>query len=388
MYVLTLTGMKQCKELTDDDSVFDGKVFIKPVIESKENDEVCNIKTLRGYEICGNFDVECYSSGKLNKINVNNINVNDLIVSHKSNAYDCLYNKVIFDCDAYQDTSKNQKYILPKLLTDEFSYFLGYSYGDGCFRIGKNLSLSLACSDDYPEIKTKLTRVVKNTFDYYLKIYKGDGRLENMTIQRKKLLEFFIANGIAKQKAGFLLLPKTVFNSNSKNVMSFFSGHFDADGYASGHKKGYCLYSIDYKILKEYQLYLSLMNIVSTIHSEDRSKQGWQTMWTLHIFGGGSQENLIKRCSESLKITNKQFIAKRDFVKTPYTPKNIGIAAHRCGVESNECLISFMTLQNLNIEGCQEKYINDVVAIEKYKKNCVGFKNVDSLWCNGFIVKP
>lgn len=193
-------------------------------------------------------------------------------------------------------------------------------------------------------------------------------------------------NKIAKQKAGVLELPKHILESSPENLRAFFSGYFDADGYASGHKKGYCLYSIDYSVLKDFQIYLSLNNIITTLSSEDRSKQGWQTMWSLHIYGGGSQKNAISQFNQSFKITNKNFIAKRDFVKTPYIPKDFCVTPHKCRVATPTEHVSFMTAQDLGNTHLQNEYINEISKIDKIICDVVELDIDTSLWVDGFIL--
>ncbi len=387
MSVLTNRGLITCKELNIDDRIYNGSEFTNTYYIKDTVSDIDCIDTVRGYNINGKFNINVIRNDILTNVNSNDIKIDDLLISHKSYVYETLDNIADLSTSGYKHSNNLKwQYCLPNKLTEDLCYLLGYSYGDGYLPGPPNYILALACSDDYPEITKTIIRIIKESFDYTARIKRGDGKLEIVYIQLKPIINFLIDNKIAKQKAGFLELPKLVMNSNSKNMRAFFSGHFDADGYASGHKKGYCLNSIDYKILKEYQLYLSLNNIITTIHREDRSKQGWQTMWSLHILGGGSQKNAIEQFRHSYKIQNKNFIASKDFVKTPYTPVDIEVNHRKCGVEYKTTKVSFGRLQELGAQIYQNEYINDISKISTTTSKTISLGIKDCVWCNGFII--
>lgn len=388
--ILTTNGLKRIDELLPLDRVYDGCEFNTIQIKNIETSSVKKLSTNRGYNICGDFGVTIIDGRDRIKTNINNIKTNDKIISHKCMIMDTIRNDVLltdFGCE-YENHHNNKQipHYLPKKITEELSYFLGYSYGDG-YIDNKRYTISLACSDDYQEIIEKLKNIIKQEFGYDVKTKRGNGHWEILFIQLKTIWKFLKDNNIAKQKAGSLKLPKTVLQSNSKNFRAFFSGYFDADGYASGHKKGYCLCSIDYSVLFELQLYLSLNNIITTLRPEDRSKNGWNTLWSLHIYGGGSQKNAVEQFYQSCKISNKNFIGTKDFVKTPYIPLDFGIInPHNCRVAKKTDFVSFMTTQSLGNVDLQNEYINDVVKNEEVVTEVFELDVSNGMWANGFII--
>lgn len=223
----------------------------------------------------------------------------------------------------------NLNLALPKLFTEEFAYLIGYSYGDGYVeknKLGYPVSLSLACSNDYPEIKEKLKNICENLFGYKMSARKGDGNLERLDICSVYLMQFLQENDLLKQKSGEISMPAILWNSPSSVQAAFLSGYFDADGYASGKKKGYVFNSICKSFLKDVQTLLLSNGVVSKIYSEQRVQQNWNTIYSLCIVGKSSQESFVQQLKPScVKVDKSNHVSKRDCLITPYTASTFGI---------------------------------------------------------------
>ena len=289
-------------------------------------------------------------------------------------------------------------YRIPSRLTEELAYLIGYSYGDGSVeynKVGQAQILSLACSNDWSEIKQQLSTAAVNQFQYMISPRPGDGKLEKFDIRSNVIVQFLKDNDLLKQKSKDIIIPRHIWNSPSKVQSAFISGYFDADGYASGRKKGYAFASISLSFLKDIQVLLLSNGVISKIHTEDRAEKGWNTLYTLCVVGKSAQENLVKLLTQSVKVQKSGFVAKRDCYNTPYnrkslndtklehynylSPQNISLGAYRRYRKDSErfdlpehALIK-ASIRSIEQDGIDETY--DLVLESEHM-----------FWCEGFYV--
>ncbi|GCE17048.1 ribonucleotide reductase N-terminal alpha domain-containing protein [Dictyobacter kobayashii] len=188
-------------------------------------------------------------------------------------------------------TTLNEKVTLPTHMTPELAYFLGYVYGDGYVIRGKKVTwaddkgLSLVVANNQPEAQERLISTIRDLFALEPVVSPGDGACTVIRVYSRVLIEWLKENGILKQKANAVRVPEVIFRSPSSVVGSFIAGYFEADGCDRGHKGGYGIDSISLDMLKDMQLLLLANGIVSHIHTQDRSAQGWQTIYRLIVTG-------------------------------------------------------------------------------------------------------
>lgn len=286
---------------------------------------------------------------------------------------------------------------MPKTLDKHLAYLLGYSYGDGYVetsKLGYPISLSLACSNDYPEIKTLLNEISQKTFSKAFTIRKGDGNLEVLTLSSVVLMQFLKENDLLKQKSPDIKVPSKIWESPTEVQLAFISGFFDADGYASGKKKGYAFSSISKSFLKDIQTILLSNGVVSKIHIEDRQDKGWHNLYNLCIVGKSSQEDFLSMATDSVKVKKSRHVSERDCMITPYNASTFDIKYNNYSyIEQN---------QNLSVSAYR-RYIKESERYDLPKalvKDTVasiaplGMKETYDLvletehlfWCEGFYV--
>ena len=291
----------------------------------------------------------------------------------------------------------NTNVMFPPQLTEELAYFLGYSYGDGSVEYDKfnePCVISLACAHSHPTIQSKLESAIVNTFGYTANVRKGDGAVNKVNINSKLVCSFLHNNGLLKQLHHSLVMPEKLKQSPQSVQASFISGYFDADGYASGSKKGYVIASVCKSMLCEIQKLLFSFGIVSHITVEPPKCLTHKALYSLFITGTSNQRKAVSQLSESVKINNKGFISKKDMVLTPFIPKMLGIKYNKYSfIGDNSQNISangFLKLKTLGATSLDELLINDTVdTIE-----LVGIDNVYDLqlashhlfYCEGFNV--
>src|SRR5690606_27452396 len=113
--------------------------------------------------------------------------------------------------------------------------------------------------------------------------------------------------------------------SPSSVQAAYLSGLFDADGYNSGKKKGYCYGTISERLALDIQRMLLSNGVVSRITVEEDRGENWQDLYSINVTGQTAQKRLVDLFTESIKVAENPFISKRDNVKTPFTSVDRGI---------------------------------------------------------------
>src|SRR5690606_23520175 len=108
----------------------------------------------------------------------------------------------------------------------------------------------LAVEHKRPEIKDKICRIIKSETGYEPRVNSGDGALDRINIGGKMFYDYLEINGFAKDD---LYIPQKIWDSPSSVQAAYLSGLFDADGYNSGKKKGYCYGTISERLALDIQ---------------------------------------------------------------------------------------------------------------------------------------
>jgi ribonucleotide reductase alpha subunit len=197
-------------------------------------------------------------------------------------------------------TTLNENVTLPEHLTPDLAYFLGYTYGDGSVIVGKkvtwkdNKGLSLVVSNNQPDVVERLVSIIRELFSLEPVVEPGDGDCTVVKVYSRILVEWLKDNGILKQKAESIRVPDAIFQSPSQIVGAFISGYFEADGCDRGKKGGYGIDSVSREMLEDIQQLLLANGIVSHISTQDRSTQGWKSIYRLIVTGAQFKDRFSK----------------------------------------------------------------------------------------------
>jgi len=397
--VLTKNGLVPIKEVTPKDYVWTRIGWVRVMGNMQNMKRVYKVVTGSGYEIKTSLDhiFMVYENDAMKEKRLKDISIDDEVVLLCGTNTAGKNKKIKFKQHYYKNSNnKPNNCVLPTELNENMAYFIGYSYGDGYVeknKYGEPRVLSLACAHKYPEIENKLVNIIKKEFHYGATSLKGDGALNKVSIHNKCVVDFLDNNGLLKEKSGDIVFPRKMLGSPTAVLCSFISGYFDADGYASGRKKGYAFASVSLNFLKVIQSVLISWGILSKIHSEDRSDMGWKDLHTLSVVGTYSKNIFVDMMSESIKVKLIKDIGKSDNWLTPYRSKDL--ATSHCQydfVPDNTQNISVACYQKLaqcknipkgiltkdyivSIEECQETTTYDLQLEEEHL-----------FWCEGFYV--
>ncbi len=404
--VLTKGGIKNIEDVVEQiDEVWTKKGWVKVKKLFKNGKKnIIKTTTLSGYEIKTSKDhiFLGISDDKIVEKKIEDFEVGDRIIlipgSKPENK-----NYIKLEKNEYQrkDSGGNSSKLNvdvknPDLLNENLAYILGYSYGDGSIekdKFGEVFALSLACSDSWPKIKDLLKENIKRELSYDVSVSRGDGKLDKLNIFSKILMNFFEKNEILKQKSGQLIFPKKILQSPASVQSAFIAGYFDADGYASGRKKGYVFSSIRHSFLKEIQLILSSFGIMSKIYCENREDKKWQNLYSLCVVGKTSQEKFLQNIGEySVKVKQVSHVSKRDCWTTPYNSYDLGINYNKYNFINNKDKISYQAFLKLKDENNLDEALLDdeIISIldteELEETYDLSLETEHLFWCQGFYV--
>src|SRR5262249_6842190 len=121
---------------------------------------------------------------------------------------------------------------LPAELDERFAYVVGLTYGDGELRTTYPYRLRVAfCKDEAGRISADRFREYSRDLFGEEPILLGDeGGHQQLGFTRKRLIEFLVANGIAKGKGAALGFPSMLFRATPEARAAFVAGVIDADG--------------------------------------------------------------------------------------------------------------------------------------------------------------
>lgn len=375
--ILTQTGLKEIKHINSGEKVWceNGWVSVNRVIKNKK--PCLKISTKSGRNIICSKDHILHSID--GEKSAGNFKIGDSITSIIGEGWETKVEIPLenINCENYDWNNHSQTIVrdMPKTLTKELAYLIGYSYGDGYVdnKNNHNVGISLSLSNDWPDIKEKLINAAELFLNYKGSIKSGCGNCEILSFSSVQLTEFLRINGLLKEKANKIKFPEKILNSNSDIFFSFISGFFDADGSVIKSKKSYKICSIVKSFLEKIQYIFMAHGIACKIHTENRSKLGWQDLHTLTISGQKSQTLFRKYMNESIKVNSVQFKSKvRDFTRTNYKIKDFGsVSSKHTYIIDNNQYITYSTsdrlLKDLNLNK-NVRLLQDYVSnIEEYE---------------------
>src|SRR3990167_3235478 len=331
--VLTKRGLIPIEQVIPNKDLVWTKVGWVDVLEVKNNGkkEIFETTTDFGYSI-RTTEEHIFVNENMEEIKLKDFEINDTIllmpgtIKDVKKEYVPLKKFVLWE---NYGSRLNLDIIFPETLNEDLAYLLGYSYGDGSVEKDKFNQpdvMELSCSNDYPAIKEKLKLICKNVFGYEINSRPGDGDLERLSISSKVILAFLEQNEILKSNGVTQTFPELISSSPYSVQLSFIAGYFDADGYASGRKKGYVFSSVNKLFLNNVQNILMSVGVVSKFHLEDRTKLGWNNLYSLCVIGSYAK-NYFKQIIEkySFKINDLNHIGIKDSVLTPFKIGMFGI---------------------------------------------------------------
>lgn len=145
---------------------------------------------------------------------------------------------------------------------------------------------------DQPRFSCKnllLLAMVKTAIPSYIKLRgsRASTRPEGTTDyhisfigMQNRLTRFFRSVGLWGKKAAEKFIPDIIFEQDNISIALFLKYLFATDGWASGHRIGYC--STSYRLTQDVFLLLRRLGVRSTITRKDFSNN-WNTQWWVNI---------------------------------------------------------------------------------------------------------
>ena len=226
----------------------------------------------------------------------------------------------------YFSTKRGKKVTLPKTLTSELAYLVGYIAGDGHLldvfkekqRTGDfEFRIEITSNDEYL-LKNYIEPTFQKIFDIKGKFYKYKNRKAYEYYLSSKVLFIFL-NKVFElpigKKNGRLHVPKIILNSHSQIKASFLAGFFDTDGCVTVNKKiGFGLGNKSEELLGELKILFKDLNINTRNITRlgRRTLKGWEfsiSRDSLLIFIDTIPSNHIKK-SERLNRLKENLLIK------------------------------------------------------------------------------
>ena len=406
--VLTKRGLVNIEDvIPNEDYVWTKKGWIKVLsVFANGEKQIFTIKTKEGLEVKTSKDHIFLTddNGKLIEKTLESFKVGDSIITIPGTT-DRDEEPVQLDNHVYEvseigskDRLLNQSLTFPKVMSEDLAYFLGYTYGDGYVPRNKKtkpMGISVSCPHDRPEIEVKLTQIIKELFNYDARSRQGDGALNKLNIYSVILSHWLQVNGILKEKSYELNFPEKILKSSSSIQMAFLSGLFDADGHASGQKKGYVWTTVCYPLATEVQKVLNANGIMSKIHTEDRTKKGWRNLYTVSVVGNTAQQRLVDLMStQSSKVAESMYVASRDSSVTPYFAyTSLGVKVSNHSYVNNSQKISAKAMLKLAADTGEDfgqllicNTVSEVKESGVSETFDLELESEHLFWCEGFYV--
>ena len=244
--------------------------------------------------------------------------------------------RVDYERDPCNGSNRLRKIRQPEALTPELAYLLGYYFGNGStyLKTGgrgiKGVEFSFSVSDRKPEILRRLKNGLASIFGIEPNIKRGAGALWKIVFHSKWLYFFLQANSLLKTYAEQVRIPEAIQSSPDEVLAAFLAGYFDADGYASGAKKGYVYSTTSPTMAADLRRELFRLGIVIKTTREERENEGWQDLYQIAVVGASAQRRFVSTVGRySVKVQEIEHVSKRDAILTPFTSRILGIHYNR-----------------------------------------------------------
>jgi ribonucleotide reductase alpha subunit len=185
---------------------------------------------------------------------------------------------------------------LPTELDERLAYVIGLTYGDGELRTTYPYRIRVAFAKDEAGSGSA------NRFREYSRDLFGEEPLllgdeeghQQLGFTRKRLVEFLVANGIAKGKCHALGFPRMLFRAEPAVRAAFIAGVIDADG-CYQRRGGWTISSIDRSFLTDLQRLLLTLGVPSKIKLSRERRGTWRPLFRLCIVGHTFVERLVEQ---------------------------------------------------------------------------------------------
>ncbi|MBI4729913.1 MAG: Hint domain-containing protein [Acidobacteria bacterium] len=198
----------------------------------------------------------------------------------------------------------------PSELSEEFAYVLGLLWGDGYVRRRSPYQVRIPFAKDEAgyEAADRFRKYCLQLFGeepLTLGSYRG---FEVLGYTRKRLVEFLVANDIAKGKSDCLGFPQALFRAEPAVRAAFVAGVIDADG-CYQPRGGWCVSSVDRAFLVDLQRLLLSLGIPSKLKLS-RSRQGtWRPLYRLSVAGFTFVDRLVTRIRPHSAKAARNYVA-------------------------------------------------------------------------------
>jgi len=184
----------------------------------------------------------------------------------------------------------------PSELNDEMAYVLGLTYGDAELRRDYPYRLRVAFCKDLAgnASQERFRRYCFQLFGEEPLLLSDETGHQQIGYTRKRLIEFLVANGLAKGKADDLGFPHVMFEARPEVRAAFIAGVIDADG-TYQPRGGWSISSIDRAFLMELQRLLLTLGIPSKLQLSRAERGTWRALYRLKIVGSTFIHRLMDR---------------------------------------------------------------------------------------------
>jgi len=230
----------------------------------------------------------------------------------KSNSEEIAIIDLAFDHCIYFSIAKGKKVKLPKQMTINLAYLIGYIIGDGCLS-GNNLvrrsqfRIRIA-SDTKQFLKQAIDPIFNKLFSIRGNIYKiTNSECYEFCVQSKVLHLFFnkICDIPIGKKKGKLIIPAIIWKEKPKIKFTFISGFFDADGCIYEKQKAIIFAQADKRFLSKLSELLGTLGI-NTRPIYTKIKE-FGTTYEFSI-----RFNSLKKFLDNVKFIHKDRIKRAD----------------------------------------------------------------------------
>ena len=225
--------------------------------------------------------------------------------------------------------------VIPQL-TSEISWFFGQLHADGYVSLKSNRGhVAIACSDDLPE---QHDRVVACMQQFGVNVYvppTHDERCSHPRAMSKQLAEYMYQ---FKQPNTTIDIPDFIKQGTENIRASYIAGVFDGDGHmpVNTTQKAYIVASSVYaKYLEQVRDLLASIGIFSKIRLARSTKDRWQAIYNLQVFGRESIDHWNRRVA-------------------PFSSKNRKYGCNALLVEQNSFVVPFQK-QSQSFNGWQRQ---------------------------------
>lgn len=198
--------------------------------------------------------------------------------------------------------------VLPKVLNEDLAFIMGAYDSDGS-RIPDEYSkngkgIRIAVADDKPRDLKTLISALERCFGVEPKMRKGDGAVTVVQVFSRRLNEFLKMNNLLKEYSVNVRVPEQIYTSPKSVVEAYIAGVFMGDGTNRGGKGGLRIATVSQGFSEDLHLLLLNLGIPSKIKVQDRSKEGWRTLYTVTVNGKTFMQKFIQLLSP---YTQKSF---------------------------------------------------------------------------------